>query len=360
MPRITVVVPLFNERGNIDGCVDRIRSQSLNDWELVLVDDGSDDGTAERIDALAAEDDRIIARHQDRGGAAAARNAGIEAATGDYLMFVDCDDWLEPGALATSVSKMDEHDVDLLIGGYNTRIFNDDHTEELSCTPIATDEEWLFSMQDFDVWGAKLLELSAMLFFCVWDKVFRTSILKKNRVRFEEGLLAQEDVTFCYDYYFFCDSCMVTNEMLYNYTREEHKDDVADLDYIDQWSFMVSPLSAFLRLNEKLGLSEEFVHTIYGWTFLHMYVLSSKVYLPGTGLSDQEQNEHIRALTDSFPFVYFCGHMAYDPFWARMAELRAAGDIDEILVEWKQRVLGGWTVETSDTWANKSSEELSQ
>lgn len=102
MPEISVIVPIYNAVANLDRCVKSILSQSYTDIEIVLVDDGCDDGSNDICDKYARLDRRVRVLHQDNNGVSAARNKGLDIAIGKYISFVDADDWLEPDMLAVT------------------------------------------------------------------------------------------------------------------------------------------------------------------------------------------------------------------------------------------------------------------
>lgn len=107
-PLISVIVPVYNAEKYISKCVASIREQTYQNLEIILVDDGSRDKSAELCDALALEDSRIIVIHKENGGAASARNAGIDAMHGDYAGFVDADDWIAPEMYEVLLRRMME------------------------------------------------------------------------------------------------------------------------------------------------------------------------------------------------------------------------------------------------------------
>ncbi|MDE6320030.1 MAG: glycosyltransferase, partial [Lachnospiraceae bacterium] len=94
--KISVIVPVYNSIDCLEKCVHSLCAQTYVDLEILLIDDGSTDGTAELMEELAKTDSRIRVRHKENGGASSARNAGIALATGEYLAFADSDDYLEP------------------------------------------------------------------------------------------------------------------------------------------------------------------------------------------------------------------------------------------------------------------------
>lgn len=101
MPEVSVIVPVYNCAGYIGKCADSILRQGIRSLELILVDDGSTDGTSRECDQIALKDDRVTVIHQKNRGVSAARNAGLDAAKGDWITFVDADDYLMPDALET-------------------------------------------------------------------------------------------------------------------------------------------------------------------------------------------------------------------------------------------------------------------
>lgn len=107
-PLISVIVPVYNAEKYISKCVASIREQTYQNLEIILVDDGSRDKSAELCDALALEDSRIIVIHKENGGAASARNTGIDAMHGDYAGFVDADDWIAPEMYEVLLQRMME------------------------------------------------------------------------------------------------------------------------------------------------------------------------------------------------------------------------------------------------------------
>lgn len=125
-PFFSVVIPVYNTVHELERCVGSITEQTFRDFEIVLVDDGSRDGSGELCDALSQKDNRIKVIHKENGGAAAARNTGICAATGEYLMFVDSDDmWDDPHAME-KLSRILEEQPDSDIICFGVKIYKED------------------------------------------------------------------------------------------------------------------------------------------------------------------------------------------------------------------------------------------
>ncbi len=116
--KLTVIIPVYNTKRYLEQCVASVTGQSLQDIEILLVDDGSTDGSGALCDVLAERDNRIRVVHKENGGAASARNLGIEKAVGEYIMFLDSDDWLDTDAAETLVRQADEQKTDVLRFNY--------------------------------------------------------------------------------------------------------------------------------------------------------------------------------------------------------------------------------------------------
>ena len=100
-PQISIIVPVYNSEKYLGVCIDSILSQSFRDFELILVDDGSKDSSAQICDEYASQDKRVRVIHKVNGGVSAARNDGLDIAKGEYVTFIDSDDWVEREFLST-------------------------------------------------------------------------------------------------------------------------------------------------------------------------------------------------------------------------------------------------------------------
>ena len=171
MKKLSVIVPAFNSAGFLRETVDSLRSQGMQDAELVLVDDGSTDGTGALIDALAAEDPAIVALHQPNGGVSSARNKGLAHATGKYALFLDSDDLYAPGALQTVFETMEAAQADLGIFEMCRFGFGGEETNPMADT--------LSRLPEIGCWDLRLLWN-----FLLGNKVFRTDALRQSGVLF--------------------------------------------------------------------------------------------------------------------------------------------------------------------------------
>lgn len=182
---ISVIVPVYKVEDYLDQCVQSIVSQTYTDLEIILVDDGSPDNCPAMCDAWAERDIRIKVIHKKNGGLSDARNAGLEIARGEYLSFVDSDDWIENDILRLSLQSSKEHNADIVAFGVDWR-YSDcvENPHPLhSAVYYGTDNIVRTYFQ------------SCMVRTTVWNKLYKSSVL--NDIRFPKGKL-HEDEFFTY------------------------------------------------------------------------------------------------------------------------------------------------------------------
>lgn len=123
--KLSIIIPIFNVEDYLRKCIDSVLEQDYEDYEVILVDDGSPDRCPVICDSYAAEYDNIHVIHRENGGLSAARNSGIEMASGEYIMFVDSDDYIEPNVLGELLAQIEQEQLDVLRFDYqNVRIVN--------------------------------------------------------------------------------------------------------------------------------------------------------------------------------------------------------------------------------------------
>ena len=203
---VSIVIPVYNSKGTIIKCVNSIIEQNYSNLEILLIDDGSTDGSERICDQLAAKDNRIKVYHQINLGASAARNKGIEAATGEYLMFVDSDDYLEKNAVELCVAYQREFYADLIIFGYfvgDNAIIDGQNIINLNTVETAK-----------QVAGIRGSSIKGYL----WNKFFSISIINDNKLRFDTEISLCEDALFCQEYITFCKKIIYLPFALYHYS----------------------------------------------------------------------------------------------------------------------------------------------
>lgn len=186
--------------------------QSEESLEVIVVNDGSWDHTAEIIKDYAAKDNRFVVINKDNGGVSSARNAGISAANGTYIWFVDSDDWLEADAVKTLQAVTAEKEYDTIMFSYS--IVEYDGSIHPSRQPDLQDG-YEFEQNDRDIVLKNLLSGNLIN---VWRSIFRTDFIRDN-LFFDESQRNAEDVLFMFNLWSVCDKGIYINKALYNYRK---------------------------------------------------------------------------------------------------------------------------------------------
>lgn len=212
---ISIIVPVYKVENVLHYCIDSILNQTFQDFELILVDDGSPDDSRKICDEYAEKDTRVKVIHKENGGVSSARNAGIEVAQGEYICFVDSDDYLENDYLEVLIeTKKKYSDYDNIWCGFQTvedyngknkELVISDNNTEISC----------YSLEDIMILHEKWLDASPC------NKIFNKRFVDSNKIKFSENLSLGEDLLFNFQYLDCTEKkIVVINKPLYNYIRD--------------------------------------------------------------------------------------------------------------------------------------------
>ncbi len=220
---ISVIVPVYNVASYLPQCLESILNQDYEDLQVLLIDDGSTDDSGVICDRFAARDSRIQVIHQKNGGAAAAKNAGLRAASGKYLSFVDSDDYLEPDVYGFLVKTLEEAQADAVQGA-----FQEVYRSRREVRPLKPE-----TLEGFDYLLRFPKDFSCAL---LWNKLYRREIF--DGVFFEEGHKI-DDEYFTYQGFLQPRKVVCTDQVIYNYRKRAS-------------SVMASPESAEQRILDCL------------------------------------------------------------------------------------------------------------
>lgn len=226
MPFFSIIVPIYRvKKEYLDACVESILNQSAGDFELILVDDGSPDACGDYCDEYAARDARVRVIHQENQGVSAARNNGIEAAQGEWILFVDGDDWIEPDTCERLQAKLQKADCDILHFGMVREAA--DRSEKMSCglrfdrpydMKCTQDREeiYLCAVQTPNALGKRRNPS-----YYSWDKAYRRSFLQENDLRYPVGMKKSEDKVFILRCLQCVEKYTVIEDAFYHYRMNE-------------------------------------------------------------------------------------------------------------------------------------------
>lgn len=206
---ITLVIPVYNMEQYLPRCMKTVLVQTRRDFEVVLVDDGSTDCSGKMCDEYAKEYTNLITVvHKQNGGLSSARNAGIDAAKGEYIVFPDPDDWLEPDYVASFLELLDQYNSDLNCVG---------HYVEFDDRRVSANEGCSFTQLN-QTEARRALLINPKISGFAWNKLYKLDIIRDNGLRFLDDVGTTEDLDFSYRYLTYCKNvCFAPNKRVYHY-----------------------------------------------------------------------------------------------------------------------------------------------
>ena len=232
-PKISVIIPGYNTQEYVKAAVESVLSQDFTDWELILVDDGSTDGTGAIMDQIAAEDARIRVIHQANGGLSMARNAALDAARGQWIFFLDSDDLIVRGALGILLASAEESGAEIALAPY--RLFTSGRRVSLS-GPEGKPKAEVMSGKA----ATQLALYQRRIDNAACGKLYARRLW--NGLRFREGIL-YEDLDIFYRLWTRAERVVLLNEPLYLYRQHGesilHRFNRKRLDVLDVTDRMV-------------------------------------------------------------------------------------------------------------------------
>lgn len=209
-PQISVIVPVYNAEKYLKQCIDSILSQDFTDFELLLIDDGSKDSSGSICDKYEQKDKRIKVFHKKNGGVSSARNLGIDKAQGEYITFIDSDDYINPYYIATLMSCPT---ADLVVIGCKM-------LDKNKCIKLEyTYQESILSTRK-DIARCLSQTLNQLPFWAPWCKLFKREIIKQHTIYFNTQIRQFEDSIFLHVYLLYCKTIALRSGTAYNYTTE--------------------------------------------------------------------------------------------------------------------------------------------
>lgn len=190
-PKVSVIVAAYNAERFIWQCLDSVLAQTMPDFEVVVVNDGSEDATSEIVESYASRDRRIHVIHKENGGVSTARNRGLAEAKGEWVFFLDADDRLKPDAFSRMLDK--SADADGVFGGYE--VYDSEHNrtyfieDDIECEM----DKYQALEQMFRPWYYRYYGYT-------WGKLFKMSVIREARLHFDEHIVFNEDRLFTVEY----------------------------------------------------------------------------------------------------------------------------------------------------------------
>jgi glycosyltransferase involved in cell wall biosynthesis len=210
-PFVSIIVPVYNAENALPRCLDSILAQDYTHFELLLMDDGSKDASPSICDRYAEKDARIRVVHKPNSGVSDTRNQALDLASGDYIQFLDSDDWITPDATRLFVRSAQEHHCDLVIADFY-RVVGDSLSHK-----GAIEKEGLLTREEF---AGYMMENPADFYYGVlWNKFFRRDIIEKFHLRMDPDISWCEDFLFNLEYLRHCRTVCALQAPVYYYVK---------------------------------------------------------------------------------------------------------------------------------------------
>lgn len=219
MPKISIILPIYNVEKYLDRCMQSLLNQTLSDIEIIMVDDGSPDECPKMCDEYAKKDNRVKVVHKQNEGLGFARNSGLEVATGEYVAFVDSDDYVGLNMYKTLYERAEAEKCDAVFCGFRTEVRPDKwmYSDEVRADVVWKDNDVRTFMLDMIASGAggkaeRLYQMS------VWHSIYKRSLIEENHLRFvSEREVASEDIPFQVDFLLKANNVAYIKETFYSY-----------------------------------------------------------------------------------------------------------------------------------------------
>ena len=294
-PAISIIVPIYNSEKYIDKCMESIRSQSFTDYEIILVNDGSTDRSAEICRKIQSQDSRVTYIEKENGGAGSARNAGMAKAKGEYLAFPDADDSFMPEMYEALYSLAKSGGYDVVFSGVN--YYTQEKDGSLTFSRTQNIEAAAFTDRQSCREHIMTFFPTTTIFDVPWNKLYKRSIVTDNDIRFTDIKRCQ-DAVFNLDFFNCINSAASTDKAYYHYMENTAADVQRKFpkNYIDITVFYYSHL---IDLLTQWGVYSGDIKRHYDTSFVvSVYHAMERFENPLWNLSKEEQKRYVTDIMD--------------------------------------------------------------
>lgn len=282
--RISVVVPVYNAEKYIKRCISSVYNQTFSNWELILVDDGSKDRSADILDLAARKDERIRVIHQSNAGPGMARNRGIEEASGDFVVFLDADDLLDKNYFELLSYETEKNDL----------VFID--VIQVSATGGVLAKELMSVYRDWNKEDILRAQMTGKILWGGVRKAISLELLRKNNIKFTEHNVGEEALYSFKAVHAAKSIGFITEKPVYFYVN--HEGSQSKTRTSDPWGPVVECLKEYL---EQMGLYKEYANTLNAFNFTATLVSLDKIEQMYNG---KKKKEISRKRMDKFRTIY--------------------------------------------------------
>lgn len=261
MAKTSIIVPVYNVEAYLEKCIDSVLAQTESDFELILVDDGSTDSGPGICDVYAGKDKRVRVIHQKNIGLGGARNTGIEAAAGDWLLFIDSDDYIEPQTLETALGAAGKHEADMVVFAYQTVDESGKVTRQF--------QEEIAKNQPLNVNTHKDMLICAP---CAWNKLYKRALFTETGIRYPTRVW-YEDIRTTLKLLLYAEKVVYIEDVLYNYLIRAGS--ITKNINAERNVEILEAFEDFIAYYKEQGKFAQFQDELEYLTIFHVYIAAS-------------------------------------------------------------------------------------
>jgi glycosyltransferase involved in cell wall biosynthesis len=292
MPEISAIVPVYNCSQYLERSIRSILAQTFTDFELILVDDGSADGSGELCDRLAAEDSRIKVVHKENGGAGSARNAGMDIALAPFWVFPDSDDWMEPDMFEVLHKHMVETGADVAICGFTS---NYDYEKPEHGEKTFPKAGFLSNLQDVRDFFVDYFP-DGMAGY-LWNKMYKADVIKNNNIRFTD-MRRYQDGMFNLELFDHVSSAVLIDSCLYHYKLNDVQDVFVKYP-VNKFELLSMLLTEYELQLSKWGLNKpQQMEKICSFFLRGVVSCIDSMYSPWWNFNGEQRKLYLKELAD--------------------------------------------------------------
>lgn len=289
---VSIIVPVYNAELNLRDCLNSILSQTYENIEVIIVDDGSTDRSKSICEEYAKLDSRVILISQKNSGPSGARNLGINVSNGEYIQFVDSDDILEQNMTRNLVGALNENNQLVICGA---KVVNFKNKSIIGVFSPPNDGEYNVS-KFLDHFGEFFV---SSLINPLWNKLYKTEVIKKNQIRFIENINMGEDLLFNLEYIGLCKSICVIKDQLYNYLLFNNENSLTGSykkDFFENQQMLYQNIRNFLLCHDSYSEKNKFfVEKNYAGSIMGCIV---NLFHKESNLTSIKKKEEIRKIVN--------------------------------------------------------------
>jgi glycosyltransferase involved in cell wall biosynthesis len=246
-PKVSIIVPVYNSAKHLDKCINSILNQSYSNFEFLLINDGSKDNSGNICDKYALIDERIKVYHKTNGGVSSARNFGITEAKGEYMCFVDSDDYVNSDWLLKYIEGAELNNADIVFQGI---IIESESNNRIILTNSI---DSFFEKKEINQGINDLLKKDWALFSGTCCKMYKTELIKTNDILYSEGMSINEDGLFTIEYCCFIDSIQTLSFAGYHYVTSNSTLTNSQIPLDLFFMYSKSLMTAIEKLSKSIG-----------------------------------------------------------------------------------------------------------